>query len=569
MPSPIKNIPIPQRNVEFQVDTLVTSDAVGYFSPNRNSVTKNYFENRIKTASGDASPLLAHEEKHHDNHLAGMKQLSMSLEEYYKVCCHDEISATICELLQTRHNYLKADDKGKRDIENIYGGEHSEFSFWFDAVKSGKINPQSSQPQDIDGEMSFIANGTRDMWMKNFSSSYDDEHISMTRYYMNTHDYEQLRPNPHNYDAAINIAYNIGGIDFSTYMDKDIDLVNPRVKTADQKIAASDSRNNVLQDLYSDNDDQTEKLVFPDLKNIEGLSLQQQYKLSQHVAFMETLKRQNGRMLREVSAETLPRYTNFDELVQDLTKQTSENITQNAGVKAQWESGIKRAESRLLKDRVNIPDGDEKIYQSYLAKVYDYRGIDFRKYMPHDVEQNITSAKSTRIEDFEKKNWLQRLQNYTSNTETARSFRSMFSGKEQKPQPTTDDTKAAYNGSYYTGEAKYYSWSSEKRVSPVQKQEIVDFNKPFLKQQIMPENNNLESLVSSNRKGHFRIQEMREKLAQGHTDKFELLKDNTNVTVDHLRQLRYEQASKGTTRSPQSITAELLKKQLNEMILNQ
>ena len=98
-------IPAPKREIDYQVDTLSTNTATSaYYSDTYNTITVNHIENEDNSFN-ESSATKAHEQKHRDNNIAGISKQSMSLEEYYKICCHDEISANITELLQLREEY--------------------------------------------------------------------------------------------------------------------------------------------------------------------------------------------------------------------------------------------------------------------------------------------------------------------------------------------------------------------------------------------------------------------------------------------------------------------------------
>lgn len=233
----------PTKKVDLQVDTLsYTPDAAAYFSPHINTITQNYVIGRDNTFNQSRSTL-AHEEKHRNNNAQGLKNMPMSLEEYYKVCCHDEISATICELLQLRQEYIDAKTPEERE-KIVHSSSGYKFGYYFDAVKKGEINPLSNSPEDFQKEMKFIATKTQEMWMKNHAVNYNDNHVSMTKNFLKVHDSSKLKPNPENYNKALKIAYTIGGIDFSKYM-KDIPCINPSIELADEMIANNRHKTNI------------------------------------------------------------------------------------------------------------------------------------------------------------------------------------------------------------------------------------------------------------------------------------------------------------------------------------
>ncbi|MBR5598606.1 MAG: hypothetical protein IKW39_01050, partial [Alphaproteobacteria bacterium] len=210
------------RNVDFQVDTLTNSSSSGaYYTSSSNSITIGHFlDDERKTEWSSSKGTLIHEQKHRDNNSQGMYAYAISCEQAYKVCMHNEISANIAELIYWRDEYIKTGDIAVLENRRC----NSLFGFYTEAVKEGKVNPFSNSKEDFDKEMSLIANGTRDMWERNYASTqYLDDHISNARYYgeqdgKNAEFYDQ------NYERAKKIAYNIGGVDFTEYMDKEVEI---------------------------------------------------------------------------------------------------------------------------------------------------------------------------------------------------------------------------------------------------------------------------------------------------------------------------------------------------------
>ena len=163
--------------------------------------------------------MLVHEIKHKDNQTQGMYAYALSPELAYKTNMHDEISANITELVTLREKYIKTGDIKIFDAE-------PKFKFYADAIKSGKINPKSTTQFDFDQDMSLIANGTRDMWMKNFavSAQYLAQNSNNGAYY-GEKDGKHAKYYKQNYERAKRIAYgNIGGVDFTKYMKGDVEI---------------------------------------------------------------------------------------------------------------------------------------------------------------------------------------------------------------------------------------------------------------------------------------------------------------------------------------------------------
>jgi pyruvate/2-oxoacid:ferredoxin oxidoreductase beta subunit len=223
------------RNVDFQVDTLsVGTSTGGYFSSGSNSITVNYVEGDKKFNEWSGSnALLVHEQKHRDNENQGVYAYAISKEQAYKLNMHDEISANIASLIYLRDKYLKTGDI------SVFEEEGGRFSFYANAIENGEINPFNNSKEDFDKEMSLIANGTRNMWVHTFSDSYVEQNCSFAESYgerngKNAEFYDQ------NYERAKKIAYNIGGVDFTEYMDKEVeipDAAKMRVVPAEQLIS--------------------------------------------------------------------------------------------------------------------------------------------------------------------------------------------------------------------------------------------------------------------------------------------------------------------------------------------
>lgn len=209
------------REVDFQVDTLSNRTGIGgYFSPDANTLTVNYVEGEdsFNSWSGSMS-LLMHEQKHRDNQALGMYEYALSPEQAYKTEMNDEISANMASLVYLRDKYLKTGDI------SVFEEEGSRFRFYTDALKKGEINPFSNKKEDFDKEMALIANGTRDMWVRDYATTetYLDAGVGHAKYY-GEKDGKHAAYYDQNYERAWKIAYTIGGVDFTQYMDKDVEI---------------------------------------------------------------------------------------------------------------------------------------------------------------------------------------------------------------------------------------------------------------------------------------------------------------------------------------------------------
>lgn len=208
------------RAVDFQVDTLSHKTGTnGYFTQHARSITLNYDEkNDDFNLWSKRGITLQHEQKHRDNYNQGMYEYALSPEQAYKIEMHDEISANMAGLLEVREEYLQTGDMSVFDKKG-----RERYGYYADAVKKGEINPFSNKKEDFDKEMALIANGTRDMWMRDFANIYVDYGVNDAKYY-GEKDGKHAAYYDQNYERARKIAYTIGGVDFTQYMDKDVEI---------------------------------------------------------------------------------------------------------------------------------------------------------------------------------------------------------------------------------------------------------------------------------------------------------------------------------------------------------
>lgn len=213
------------RTFEYEERTVYppykgSDSSYAYYSASNNSFTVNHRpgDQEFNKQSHDVYTA-CHEMKHRDNLQAGMYAYALNPEQAYKVNMHDEISANIAQLIAVRDEYLKTGNIDVLDNE-------PRFKFYKDAILNGEINPHSTKKEDFDREMRLIANGTKDMWIKKYSHS-----NTYTKQNAVSGAYNCERNNKHseyynsNYERAKKIAYgNIGGVDFTKYMQGDVEI---------------------------------------------------------------------------------------------------------------------------------------------------------------------------------------------------------------------------------------------------------------------------------------------------------------------------------------------------------
>lgn len=356
----------PERDIDFQVDTIAVNDptwAAAYFSPSVNTVTTNY---RPGDEAGNdfnqRDNVLIHEQKHRDNRAAGIYQYAVSSEQAYKINMHDEISATMSELIFLRQKYIETGDI------SVFDDKGSFFKFYKEAVQKGEIKPGSPYQEDFDKDMALIVNGTRNEWEKEYSKLYNDNSMWDAR---NTADrsgkyaeyYDQ------NYQRAMKIAYNIGGVDFTKYMDRDANI--PEIGKFDLKCMDSDKYSH--QDLAKEFD----------IPAYDGsMSLEQYQKLVQHKLTMDKFMENSIFDVPQDYADLLafqqklydnpdwPYRDNLKEMLDEHTKDFNKaykSINQNLVAAA-----VKSAAREYAEQGKALPPANDAAYNAAVDKIYTY-----------------------------------------------------------------------------------------------------------------------------------------------------------------------------------------------------
>mgnify|MGYP000080240492 FL=1 len=269
---------IPMRDINFQVDTIPNADAGGYFTSWKNTVTINYKPDDTAWNNWSQSDnTLIHEQKHRDNAANGLYAYALSPEQAYKMNMHDEISANMASLLLLRQRYIE-----NGDISIFEKEEGGRFSFYADAIKEGKINPNSPYQEDFDKEMSLIVNGTRKMWQNDFGEIYIDQSMSSAQFYSDKSG-KYAEYYDENYQRGMKVAYNIGGVDFTKYMDGDVEI-SERERLGLEQLA-------VDADKKVSNQDLAKRYHIPAYDG--SMSLEQYQKLVQHKLAMNMFMVEN------------------------------------------------------------------------------------------------------------------------------------------------------------------------------------------------------------------------------------------------------------------------------------
>lgn len=354
------------RDIDFQVDTLQQNNdtwAAAYFSPDKNTITTNYKLGKDNSFNESDSTLL-HEQKHRDNAAAGLYRYAVSPEQAYKLNMHDEISATISELVYFREKYLETGDI------SVFDGKGAFFDFYKQAIERGEIKPGSPYKEDFDKDMAMIVNGTRDMWGKKYAAQYNDNSMwdakhSSDRSGKYAEYYDQ------NYQRGMKIAYTIGGVDFTKYMDRDAEI--PSIGKWDIKVQSVDGKGN--QELAAE-------FGVPAFDG--SMSLQQYQKLVQHQLTMNRfLENAPSYCNKEVYIDMicLNQVAFKTEKDEELLSSIKSSLDRSKG---DFAASYGQIDKQLINALVNsvakdyaaqgkkLPAANEKAYNQAVDKIYTY-----------------------------------------------------------------------------------------------------------------------------------------------------------------------------------------------------
>ena len=452
----------PTRTVEYQVDTLdYNVSTLASYTPANNSITVNYIddgeEHKKSNERAQSSGIVVHEVQHKDKSVALLGKMSMSCEQRYKLCMHDEISSNIAELLDIRQKYIEAKTDEERD--SILNGVSKNFSFYVDAIRSNKIKPGSLNSKDFKEEMAFIANETKNMWVDKFAKQYAFTHIILT----GEHAYngaEYCKENNENYKNAMDMMYTMGGINFSEYFKEDVECYDKEGVAREQTEA--DSLKKKMPEI-SASDAVLMKIEMEPLKGTEGLSAEQQYNLAIHKYMAKHLLENGiGGPISNLFVRNELQYVDY--FARDKWKKVSRNNNLfNMSVELQ---------QKILKENTFSSKGNEEKYQQMLKDIWVIDGIDFTK-----------GFKDGKIPDFNNDSELRYFASidalnyriWEKNKGFSNRVKNCFNKIKSKfkKEDSYSDVKI---------EAKDPKYMEDRGYSDVlTRSDIIDFRKPFLK----------------------------------------------------------------------------------------
>ena len=451
------------KKIDYQVDTLrydefTLATPLGYYHPDKGTITINYGESSkwmrnleeklpwIRKEINDQDVILYHEQKHRSNADKGFqsKNISVSPEQYYKLCMANEISANMAELVYLREEYIKTGDI------HLFDKDGNRFSFYKEAVQKGEIDPLSSDPKDFEKDMSLIMDGTQEMWMNRFAKIYSADHIDMTEWYLK-YGSGNFKENESEYQKQLDIAYTIGGVNFKQYRSKGLEM--PVYKSMERDYSRLEYLRKLKEFPFTDN------MSFEQYNNL----LQHLYIASNIKAISDSyLAQMNVKSIDAMSSEQRKAYT---KTIQKSMEQANSALKRDKCVKDNINFGMNVA-LRGEKERTSIPSENEANYQVVLKQIYNINGIDHYSLLHINPREKMPIEKSLKVKAFEA------IMDFAKHDVDKVSWWAEIFSKDVGENDGKDIVKDYLKN--------YPKWSKDKRVSEVQYEEILDFDKPVI-----------------------------------------------------------------------------------------
>lgn len=466
---------VPSKNAVLQNDTISSgsSTMAYYFYPN-DSITINVKPDAAPNKYPE--PLIAHEDKHRQTEKSGVMNKPMSLAQYSKLNLYDEISANITELLYVRQLLIDKPNE-KEAIKKEY---NYCFSFYFEALEKGDIKLNSTNPKEFEKEMAFIGRQTQNMWITYYApsvTSYLKGNVNNMKTYLKTHNYEQIKDNPINYNNAKKEMLTIGGIDFTKYIP-DLQLSNNTASKADQMISDDFLRNDVEKAIgyWSD----------VNINMNHKLSATQQYNIACHKFFAENVIL---RYCRHMNLSNSHDKKLFKEHVNFRIDNFEEVLNKNPKLKKEWEDKKKDFAKQICAENAITPfnkEGNDVEFQKELTRIYTFQDLNILNYSKnknnlYKLLPNHTIPQE--ISDIDAQSTIKKYWNYALDLLGMGEEKPTYS-KPKAPKLSAQQKQKNRKATHVRAKAEkpiYHNWSPNKRVSKVMNVKIYDFSQPFLK----------------------------------------------------------------------------------------
>ncbi|MBR2299551.1 MAG: hypothetical protein IJ870_03135 [Alphaproteobacteria bacterium] len=470
-----KRAPDGYRTITYQVDTLSSkANAAAYYQSRSNAITSNYVIGQDNTYN-QSDEVLIHEQKHRSNQEKGLYAYAVNSEQAYKLQMHDEISATMASIIASRQKYLETGDISVFD--NNYNAK-----FYADAIKNGEVNPFSDKKEDFDKEMHLIMNGTQKFWCEKKGLSDTYMRVCATNGCIRAElDGKHAAFYDENYERGKKICYNIGGVDFTQYMDHDVEIPAEGQNMLNAKI------NDKIQKTGYEHLSHEDLAMFYDVPVYDGKMSLQQYQdlVQQTLAMNKAFNINNSSVLS--TGETVATYektmlahaTLNNEGLQ-YAQSEYKNAMESALPVAQ---NITTALAEEYRDKgIKVGSGDNEAYQQALQKLYTYSydSSNMINCVQYTGDVNVSEALNPQQTQYssaisQTAQDVQNLSKWAVKKNRVSHVLYMNLGPEVKNEPVRKANR---------GLPQYRTWQDQdgSRVSEVQYRDVLDMNQPIIKQ---------------------------------------------------------------------------------------
>ncbi|MBR2136540.1 MAG: hypothetical protein IJ852_01090 [Alphaproteobacteria bacterium] len=225
-------------------------------------------------------PYFVHEWWHHHNALLKYRiKYKLKPDEYYKLCCHDEITANLAAILTARYEYIEA--QNKQSVIDKY--KNTYMGFYFRAIDRGEVNPLDNSDQARKKEWSLLGNGVQKMWMDLYYPAYAASLQRQLSRFIGRQGFSKSKNS--NYVMLRRKMYTIGGVDFTQYITTDIDPKAQQLALFNEigKIETFRNSGQAMLDMVNANYKYLSGVAFDDQKDaLQNLLISSKLKLMLH-----------------------------------------------------------------------------------------------------------------------------------------------------------------------------------------------------------------------------------------------------------------------------------------------
>lgn len=464
--------------ITVQNDSVTIVGNIGaYYSPSDNAIYMHKgdvswedFGKQNPNALTDDLTLI-HERQHQINTQKGAYAHTVSLHESYNRNVHDEITALIAEKLEIRRQYKACKtEKDKAAFFARFAKDEANAEY-INALKSGKINPNSTSSKDFTAEMAFIKDSSTRYRADPNDSGYAKQWTSIAMQNL-AENSSNARSNPTGLAEDIRKMYQIGGFDFNTVgTNKAILLQNQAVIAADNMLAQKADPQKLLRFMQSGQRGMASRpYAIAEKLNVTGLSKEQ----AEKVILTAITTQQNAEMIAEqLCLGETPKMNFYNRKYDGVADYLRNEIAPYMDVKADiWE-----------KNNMLTAEGNEEKFQQLMQQAqtvtldpqawFDEMGSMLRR----DV-YDINEVKA-RIAEYQGKTI--NVKDVVSNMDE---FALPFDEVSLEETLAAQDKKAAEDKAFWEEYYQKHPEEKEKRLSDPYEVDVMDLNSDMLKDEL-------------------------------------------------------------------------------------